>query len=288
MRLTIHVAQSGADYMSIQEAVNAVPYGVPARLVIHEGHYKEKLFSDKKDLEVVGEGNVVIEWDDAARTILADGIKRGTFRTYTAFFSGEELRLENLTFINSAGKGEVAGQALALYLDVLHSELVDVRLIAHQDTLFLAPLPDEEREPRGFYGPRHLLPRTLDRVHVRGGEVHGGVDFIFGGADALFEDVDIYSNEPGWVTAPSGRKDDIGLVFKSCRFHAEGVGDGSCHLMRPWRKEGKAAFVDCTFGPHIQLPGFTPWPGREDEAGLASFHVDDDEARRLLSRLEEE
>ena len=288
MRLTIHVAQSGADYISIQEALNAVPYGVAARLVIHEGHYKEKLFCDKKDLEIVGEGKVIIEWGDAARTILADGIKRGTFRTYTAFFSGEELRLENLTFINSAGTGEVAGQALALYLDVLHSELVDVRLIAHQDTLFLAPLPDEEREPRGFYGPRHLLPRTLDRVYMKGGEVHGGVDFIFGGADALFEDVDIYSNEPGWVTAPSGRKDDIGLVFKSCRFHAEGVGDSSCHLMRPWRREGKAAFVDCTFGPHIQLPGFTPWPGREDEAGLASFHVDDEEARRLLSRLEEE
>ena len=271
--LELTVGHCGEDYYTIQEALDAIPYETEAKITIKEGVYEEKLFADKRKLTVTGEGKVVIRWADSARTIMPDGLKRGTFRSYTAFFSGHELRLENLRFENNAGCGCDAGQALALYLDVQKAFLENVELYGHQDTLFLAPLPEKEREKRGFYGPRCFSPRTPDRVYVRGGSIYGGVDFIFGGADALFENVRIISNEAGYVCAPSGHADDTGFIFRGCSFEHEDLEDESVYLMRPWRAEGKATFIDCTFSSHINRKGFSPWNGREDEASLASFNV---------------
>ena len=99
------------------------------------------------------------------------------------------------------------------------------------------------------------------------------MDFIFGGADALFENVRIVSNEEGYVAAPSGHADDIGFIFRDCSFEHENLEDESVYLMRPWRPEGKASFIDCTFSSHINRKGFCPWKGREEEASLASFRV---------------
>lgn len=271
--LELTVGHCGEDYYTIQEALDAVPYETEAKITIKEGVYEEKLFADKRKLTVTGEGKVVIRWADSACTIMPDGLKRGTFRSYTAFFSGHELHLENIRFENNAGCGSEAGQALALYLDVQKAFLENVELYGHQDTLFLAPLPEKEREKRGFYGPRCFSPRTLNRVYVRGGCIHGGVDFIFGGADALFENVRIISNEAGYVCAPSGHADDTGFIFRGCSFEHEDLEDESVYLMRPWRAEGKATFIDCTFSSHINRKGFSPWNGREDEASLASFNV---------------
>ena len=272
--LSLTVGHNGEDYWTIQEALDAVPYDEEAVVTVSEGLYEEKLFCDKRKLTLKGLGSVTVSWADGAREILPDGIKRGTFRTYTAFFSGQELRLENISFVNAAGRGKDVGQALALYLDVRRAELADVTLIGHQDTLFLAPLPEKEREKRGFYGPRVFSPRLSSTVYMHGGAVHGGVDFIFGGADALFEGVEIRSNEPGFVAAPSGDRDGIGFVFVDCSFTHEHLPEASVHLMRPWRAEGKAAFASSSYAGHIAPEGFIPWKGREDEADKATFLID--------------
>ena len=83
----------------------------------------------------------------------------------------------------------------------------------------------------------------------------------------------IISNEAGYVCAPSGHADDTGFIFRGCSFEHEDLEDESVYLMRPWRAEGKATFIDCTFSSHINRKGFSPWNGREDEASLASFNV---------------
>ena len=152
--LRITVGKEAEDYTTIQEALDAIPYTVKAEIEIHPGIYKEKIFSDKRDLTIRGIGNVVITWGDSSREILDRNMKRGTFRSYTAFFSGEKLLVENITFANTAGSRDTAGQALALYLDVDEASLLSVKLEGQQDTLFLAPLPEKEREANGFYGPQ--------------------------------------------------------------------------------------------------------------------------------------
>lgn len=269
--LRITVGRNDEDYTSIQEALNAVPYGIKAEIVISSGYYNEKLFSDKDDLTLRGVGKVVVANSDAAYEILDRNTKRGTFRSYTAFFSGRKLLIENMTIMNGAGEGSDAGQAIALYLDAEDAELRNVRLLGHQDTLFLSPLPDEERERNGFYGPRHLLPRERRRSIFRNCYIEGTVDFIFGGGDALFENSEIRSIGKGYVTAPSGKKNWTGLVFARCSFTSSCAEEGSVYLMRPWRKEGKSTFISCSFGSHIKGSGFTPWPGREDEMDECTF-----------------
>ena len=141
---TLTVDQSGkGHYCSIQEALDAVPYAQEARIIIEEGVYHEKLFSDKRSLHLVGKGEVIITNADGAKQKIDVLPKRGTFRSYTAFFSGEFLKMEHITIENRAGKGSEAGQAVALYLDVDCAHLSQVRLFGSQDTLFLAPLPEK-------------------------------------------------------------------------------------------------------------------------------------------------
>jgi Pectin methylesterase len=101
------------------------------------------------------------------------------------------------------------------------------------------------------------------------------VDFIFGGADALFDKCTIKSINPGFVAAPSGRKENVGFVFNECSFISDGLDDGSVYLMRPWREEGKSTFIASRFASHISKKGFSPWPGRAEEKGKAFFGLYD-------------
>ena len=270
--LHITVGKNDEDYTTIQEAINAIPYNTETEIIISEGFYKEKLFSDKRALRVRGKGNVTISYDDYGYEMLDRNRKRGTFRSYTAFFSGEYLKLENLTIENTAGEGSIVGQGIALYLDTDKAEINNVRLSGHQDTLFIAPLPDEEREKYGFYGPRYLLPRKRTASVFSGCTIEGSIDFIFGGGDALFRDCYIIINGNGYVTAPSGRKDWIGFIFQDCTFKAE-PGEISYYLMRPWRTEGKSAFISCSFDSSLKGSGLIPWPGRDNEISLCTYRI---------------
>lgn len=255
------VDQTGkGHYCTIQEALDAIPYAVEAIVIVREGIYREKLFSDKHDLTLSGEGTVVITGNYSALQKVDELSKRGTFRSYTAFFSGERLRLENLMFENTAKEG----QSVALYLDVDQARLSDVRLYGRQDTLFLAPLPQKEREPNGFYGPRCFSPRKHNAVLLDNCYIQGGVDFIFGGADALFLNCRIVSSEAGFVTAPSTDECRTGFVFDHCSFgRFPSVADNSVYLMRPWREHGKGAYLHCSFGTHIHSDMKADWPGHE-------------------------
>ena len=52
--LHITVGRGDEDYATIQEAIDAVPYDMPAQITISEGVYREKLFSDKESISLCG------------------------------------------------------------------------------------------------------------------------------------------------------------------------------------------------------------------------------------------
>lgn len=266
--LNLTVDQSGAgDYCTITEALEAIPYECEATIVVGEGTYHERLFSDKRSLVIRGEGEVIIVASCGGYDVIDRKGKRGTFRSATAFFSGEELRLENLIIIN--GADPTRGQAIALYLDVSHCHAIDVSLLSHHDTLFIGPLPIEEREGGGFYGPRHLTRRKRCRLVYSGGLIEGSVDFIFGSGDAHFLQTEIRSVAAGWVCAPSTMEGGQGFVFDRCTHtHAEEVGSSSVYLMRPWRVGAKARFVSCHVANHIAPILYDDWPGRPEGEGM--------------------
>ena len=187
--LCITVAQDGSgDFASIFEAVLAVPYDCPAQIRIGAGIYREKLVCEKKDIALQGAGAdcTRLVWGDGGKLPHQDGRPTHTFRSYTAFFSGERLRVEDLTIENDAGPGAKAGQAVAAYVDSAHAVFEKVRLLGNQDTLFCAPLPEKEREKDGFLGPGRFAPRRPTAQYYRHCEIAGDIDFIFGGAERLF------------------------------------------------------------------------------------------------------
>ena len=144
--------------MSISDAASSAPEGA-VLLRLHPGIYKEKVFIRRDDVAVEGTGEkpeeVRIEWGDGAFEMMPDGIKRGTFRSYTFFIKGNGNRLRNLTVENTAYPREKAGQAIALFAegDLICEKLV---LKSFQDTLYTGPLPVSEKEPGGFGRPNKL------------------------------------------------------------------------------------------------------------------------------------
>ena len=295
--LTIKVEKSGGDYSVIQEAIDAVPYDESAVIEIGAGVYREKIFCEKKEITLVGSGmaETVIDYDDYANEVMPDGSKRGTFRTYTAFFGGKKVTVRDMTIRNSAGDGRVVGQAVAVYADADVCRFENVRMTGCQDTLFCAPLPVAARQQNGFMGPRMMTERRLTKQYYKNCEIVGDVDFIFGGADAVFDDCVITCNDRmfgrsrsagsataasgasgvdkdqidvseriinGYITAACGLKDNLGFVFRNCTITgASGCEKGSVFLGRPWREEARTVFLNCTMDDSIAPERFSGWGG---------------------------
>ncbi len=292
--LKINVSKSGGDFSTLQEAVDAVPYEEQAEILIGEGEFFEKIFCEKKDITLVGAGidKTIINFDDCANEIMPDGSKRGTFRSYTAFFGGKRVCVKDLTIKNSAGDGRKVGQAVAVYADADVCMFENVKLTACQDTLFCAPLPVTERQKNGFMGPRVVAKRRLTRQYYKNCVITGDVDFIFGGADAVFDGCDITCNDRlnnpemqdekqdkegkldkdqidtterqinGYITAACGVRDNIGFIFRNCMIRGEKTCEkASVFLGRPWRDEARTVFINCTMDDTVAPERFSGWGG---------------------------
>lgn len=295
--MKLYVKKQGGDYSTITEAINAVPYEEEAIIHIGEGIFREKLFCEKRDITFIGEDvdSTIIEYGDGAFDEMEDGTKRGTFRSYTAFFGGKKCVVKNLTIKNTAGPGEIKGQAIAVYADAERCFFENVRMLGYQDTLFCAPLPFTERQKNGFFGPRAFTPRIKTKQYYKNCEIHGDVDFIFGGADAVFDDCYISCNNrlgrdaslkreadksgamgkrqiSGYITAASGLKDDLGFVFRNCTITGEeGCGEATVFLGRPWREEARTVFLNCKMGECIAPERFSGW-GAVDKEEPKTFY----------------
>ena len=252
------------------------------KILVYPGHYKEQVTVRVPGVLIEGAvpedvRETVITYGLGAKEILADGKKRGTFRTYTFFVDAPDVTLRNLTIENSAGPGTEAGQALALYADGDRMVVDSCRLLGWQDTLFTAPLPPKEIQVDGFIGPKQNAPRENRRQYYKNCYIEGDVDFIFGGAAAYFENCVFFSKYVerevmGYVTAPSTPEGaEYGYVMHGCRF-CSNCPDQTVYLGRPWREYGKTVLINCEIGPHIKAAGWHDW-GKE-MAHTASFFAE--------------
>jgi pectinesterase len=248
----------------------------PVVIHIPAGVFTEHLEIRRPFLTLLGstEGETVITGSLHAREILSDGKKRGTFRTQTVLVMTHDFTARNITFRNTAGFGEKAGQALSLYADGDRLTFDHCRFLGCQDTLFTGPLPPEEYETGGFRGPGEFLPRINGRQYYRNCFIRGEIDFIFGSATAYFENCELFSLKTddlpaaenpadqkiyGYVTAssaPEGQK--YGYVFEKCRLTGN-CPPASCYLGRPWRDFAKAVYLNCEMGSHIHPAGWDDW-----------------------------
>jgi pectinesterase len=262
----ITVATDGSgDFSTVSEAIKAVTE-LPETIFIKKGIYKERVEIDKPFLTLEGEDreNTVITEGFYANMIMEDGIKRGTFRSYTLIVTADNVTLKNLTIENSSGFGTDVGQAIALYVEGDRALVENCRLLGHQDTLFTGPLPHEVIQSGGFTGPTEFSKRRILRQEYRNCYIEGEVDFIFGSACAYFENCEIHSlnrnmDINGYVTAPSTYEGmEFGYVFQKCRFTSN-CPENTVYLGRPWRIYAKTVILNSQIDAHITDAAFHDW-----------------------------
>ncbi|NUR39345.1 MAG: pectin esterase [Streptomyces sp.] len=220
---------------SVQAAVDAVT-GPGWTIVIHPGTYREvvNVPADKAELTIRGAScdprDAVIVFDHANGTQKPDGSGTyGTAGSATFTSAAPGLLVRDLTLANDwlrADHPEITGtQAVAAYTYGDRTHFENVRLLAHQDTLFVET----------------TALTSFDRQYFHDCYIEGDVDFVFGRATAVFEDChfhtlqrDVTFTPKGMVFAPStARANPHGILALRSRI-TSGAEDAAYKLARPW------------------------------------------------------
>lgn len=254
------------------------------RILLSEGVYRQKAEITVPHLELVGAGadKTAIVYDDYAKKLDEQGREYNTFRTYTIAVTAPHVRFRNLTVENDSRAPEDKGQevALTVYADDFSAE--ECSFVSTQDTIFCGPLPPDLIIRYDGFLKDTLRSDGFSKQIYKNCFISGTVDFIFGCADALFENCEIKSlyevRGHGYAAAPAhAPEQEIGFVFSKCRFTRDArTPDGSVFLARPWRDCGKASFIDCEYDTHIAAEGFDKWndTNRDKTARFAEYGTD--------------
>lgn len=256
---------------SIQAILNRVENEECLTIHFENGTYREKLIVDKPNIIFIGESaeGVILDWDDASGTLDRENMDKenpektyGTFRSASVTITpnGEGFVAENITFRNSFdydNSNLKDRQAVALKNDGDRTFFYNCRFIGKQDTLCA----------------------NTGRQYYKGGYIEGHVDFIFGAAQAYFEDMIIFSkdregDEKGYVFAPSTLEtENLGYLVNNCEFRSELKAE-TIYLGRPWHPGKKPGVnpsllvMNCNLGAHIKtypwasMSGFSPEDAR--------------------------
>ena len=160
------IAKDGSgDFTSIQQAIDAIPGGgrTPTILLVRMDEYQERVVVDKDNVRIIGEARdrTIITAKGCALDKDENGSDRGTFLSATFIVMGNNVEVENLTIRNDAGDGRDVGQAVAVYAAGDRGVWRNVRMIAHQDTLFCGPLM---QKVINFYGGRRGRAEVVEFV----------------------------------------------------------------------------------------------------------------------------
>ena len=108
-------AGAGTPIKSLTQALALLPEdtSIPARIELAPGVYREKITLNRPNTTLEGEdaASTVIVWADGANEMMPDGLKRGTFRSYTMLMDADHVTLRRLSIVNAAAPREKVGQA---------------------------------------------------------------------------------------------------------------------------------------------------------------------------------
>lgn len=263
-----------AEFCHYLSLASALQDGDPSHKVYYllPGYYQENVRLYGKNIQIIGLGEVVIDADLSAWQKDSCGEPLGTFRTATFFANGENIHLQNLTIRNSAGPGEAAGQAIALYLEGTKITVENCRLQGYQDTLCVGPLPEKNKQglpmTHDWLAHRYQVQDTVFRQCV----IEGTVDFIFGGGNAVFQQCILKAlaranpKDANYLTAASTPANQQGLLFQNCAV----FGQQKYFLGRPWRPDAATSFIECFFDEQLAEKGWDDW-GNPDNRSTARY-----------------
>ena len=267
------IARDGSgDFTSIQAAVDAVPFGnrAPVILLVRMDEYHERVIVNKDNLRIVGEARdrTILTAKGCAKDLNAEGQPRGTFLSATLLVPGNNVEVETLTIRNDAGDGREVGQAVAVYAAGDRGVWRNCRMIAAQDTLFCGPtMPKVACEALPRVIPEGVpsvgdCPVVPGRQYFEDCYIQGDVDFIFGPYRCWFERCTLFMNaRGGWYTAANTPEAaPHGMVFHNCRLTGA-CAPGAAYLGRPWRPFARTVFLDCDMDACVSPQGFADWEG---------------------------
>ncbi len=251
------VAPNGdGQFKSIQDAINAASQRTsrdrPWVIHVKPGVYKELIYvqREKRFISLVGDdaATTILTYDLHANMLGPDGKPIGTFRTASTMIDADDFTAENLTFEDSAGP---VGQALAIRIEGDRVAFRNCRFLGWQDTILAN---------RG----RHYFENCY---------IAGHVDFIFGGATAVFERCRIHCLRNGYITAASTPPEQpFGFVFSHCKITGEST-EVRTYLGRPWRDFAAVTFLNTEMSDVVRPVGWHNWDkaAREKTSRYAEF-----------------
>lgn len=260
LHVKLTVAKDGSgDYQTVQAAIDAVPANntSPVEIFIKNGVYKEvvKVPANKPLITLAGESaeKTILTYDNYAKKERPEGGTYGTSGSASVYLYANDFSAKNMTMENSFDERLVEGgsQAVAVYTRGERMKFHNVRFIGNQDTLYVND------------GTQYFTNCYIE----------GDVDFIFGGARAVFEDCEIVSvdrgseTNNGYITAASTDiNEPYGFLFINSRLTSKAA-DGTVYLGRPWHPGGdpnaiaSVVFKNSELGPHIHQEGWTDMSG---------------------------
>ncbi|WP_093773867.1 pectinesterase family protein [Streptomyces sp. yr375] len=220
---------------SLQAAVDAVD-GPGRTIVVHPGTYREvvDIPADKGELTLRGATRdaraAVLVYDNANGTPKPDGSGTyGTAGSATFTSAAPGLTVRDLTLANDwlrADHPEITGtQAVAAHVTGDRTHFENVRLLAHQDTLFA------DTTALDAFGRQYF-----HRCYIE-----GDVDFVFGRGRSVFDAChfhtlqrDVAFTPKGMVFAPAtARANPYGFLALRSRI-TSGAENAAYKIARPW------------------------------------------------------
>lgn len=248
----------GQEYETIQSAIDAVPSGNADEAVIEiaTGGYEEHVLVSRDKpfvtMRAKEPGKVRIRSGESVYTVKDKQLPRCTALSVEA----NDFTAEGIVFDNYASRANVeaggrgVGQALAVAVTSDRVIFRKCAFLGHQDTL----LADGPHRGDG-----------VSRQYYEDCEIEGTVDFIFGGATAVFNRCRLRFADRGYVTAASTRQGQrFGFVFVDCALSGKD-GMKKSELGRPWRPYAQTVFIGCRFDDVLKPEGWSNWRKPENE-----------------------
>ncbi len=229
---------AGADFRTVQEAIDAVPADNTSRKIIllQPGAFFGHTVLDKPWVTLRGSGPASLLTCNLGQAMPgADNRPVGWQGAATLRVTGaaHDAAIENLTIENTFGKGMQA-QALAIEADRV--VVRRCRILGWQDTVRL-------ERGRQWFAECYIS---------------GHVDFIYGAATTYFEHTQIFCRDAGYIVAPATPAGRIGFVFADCRVLFPYT-PPPVYLGRPWHESPSATFIRCELGAGIRPEGWKEW-----------------------------
>lgn len=267
-------ANGNGDFSTLQGAVDALPAGnrAPTIILVRMEELHEKVIVNKDNLRIIGEARdrTIITNSGCAKDLDENGKEKGTFLSYTMLITGNNVEIENITIRNDAGDGHTVGQAVAVYAAGDRGVFKNVKLIAHQDTLYCGPVNEKVRldaQPHEITATTRVenlgnSPETYGRQYFEDCYIQGDVDFIFGSYRCWFERCTLSVGDRGgiYTAANTPESSPYGFVFHKCVLTGS-CAEGGGSLGRPWRAFARTVFLDCEMDEHVNPEGFSDWVG---------------------------